>query len=116
MTLRLHTGASLRGKVYRPDGAPAAGRLLRLSQSDQGEFHEVRADDEGRFLAERLVSGRSRIDTFPDATSSTISAAMAAETRPATMSDAITGPSSRVIPSTTMFGTILSALKRAPPM
>ena len=38
-----------------------------------------------------------------------ISAAMAAATRPATIRPAITGPSSRVMPSTTICGTMASA-------
>ena len=38
-----------------------------------------------------------------------ISAAMAAATRPATIRPAITGPSSRVMPSTTICGTKASA-------
>ena len=45
-----------------------------------------------------------------------ISAAMAAPTRPATIRPAITGPSSRVIDSTTTLGIALSALKRAKPV
>jgi hypothetical protein len=44
------------------------------------------------------------------------SAAMAAETRPATMSPASTGPSSRVMPRATIEATMLSALKRLPPI
>jgi hypothetical protein len=44
------------------------------------------------------------------------SAAIAAETRPATMRPARTGPSSRVMPSATIEETRLSALKREPPI
>ena len=45
-----------------------------------------------------------------------ISAAMAAETRPAIISPASTGPSSRVMPSATMEETRFSALKREEPI
>ena len=45
-----------------------------------------------------------------------ISAAMAAAMRPATIRPAITGPSSRVMPSTTMLERSTSAPKRLPPM
>ncbi len=45
-----------------------------------------------------------------------ISAAMAAPMRPATISPAITGPSSRVTDSTTTVATALSAEKRAKPV
>jgi hypothetical protein len=44
-----------------------------------------------------------------------ISAAMAAATRPATMRPPRTGPSSRVMPMATIWGTTASALKREPP-
>ena len=45
-----------------------------------------------------------------------ISAAMEAPTRPATMRPASTGPSSRVMETTTTFGMALSAEKRAKPV
>jgi len=45
-----------------------------------------------------------------------ISAAMAAPTRPATIRPAKTGPSSRVIETTTTLGIALSAEKRAKPV
>ncbi len=45
-----------------------------------------------------------------------ISAAIAAPTRPATISPASTGPSSRVTDSTTRLATALSAEKRARPV
>jgi hypothetical protein len=45
-----------------------------------------------------------------------ISAAMAAETRPASISAASTGPSSRVMPRATICGITCSALNRPPPV
>ncbi len=45
-----------------------------------------------------------------------ISAAIAAPTRPATISPASTGPSSRTTDSTTMLATALSALNRENPV
>ena len=45
-----------------------------------------------------------------------ISAAMALDTRPATIRPPSTGPSSRTMPITVTAGTVEAALKRLPPM
>ena len=74
----------------------------------------VETSDE--WISKRTGIRSRHIAVEETAISLAVSAAKDAPIRPATISEAMTGPSSRVMDSTTTFATAPSALKRAKPV
>ena len=64
-SLHLTTGGALTGIIYNRRGEPDAGRTIGI-QSSQGDAHELKSDENGRFSAQHLPPGPYQIMAAPE--------------------------------------------------